>query len=626
MNNFSHMPVDELTKEQAALELERLAHLTAYHDKLYYEFSAPEMSDAEYDELVLRNALIERKFPDLRREDSPSRRIGSKPATGFKKVKHRKPMMSLDNAFSYEEVEEFLNRVKRFLQLTGPLDLMAEPKIDGVSASLHYQEGRFVLGATRGDGNEGEDITANLRTILDIPLLLQNDFPSNFEVRGEVYMRRDDFLRLNQERHQKGEEPFANPRNAASGSLRQLDPSITAKRPLHFFAYFYESLTPNTDQTQFDVLCSLKQWGFQVSEDIKLCHTYEELKDFYTNMDAKRAFLPYEIDGVVYKVNNLSLQKRLGTIGRSPRHSIAHKFSAEKAETLLEDIVIQVGRTGVLTPVAHLKPVNVGGVIVSRATLHNQDEIKRRDIRIGDTVVVQRAGDVIPQVVSVVLSKRPHHLQSFKFPSHCPVCRSPIEQFPKEVALRCSNALSCPAQTKEHLKHFVSRYAFDIDGLGDKHIEFFYEEGLIRNPVDIFTLEERDKKSSTPLKERERWGDQSIQNLFAAINKRRVIALDRFIYALGIPQIGQITAKLLAKHYQTIENFLDHMQKAYDQKHPFYEDLLSLEGIGESMAADLLKFFHNPQSQKIVLDLLKFVHVEPYVMESLYSSTLSGKS
>ncbi|WP_032112508.1 NAD-dependent DNA ligase LigA [Candidatus Paracaedibacter symbiosus] len=628
-HSYADVNVDALTPLEAAIELERLAKVIAHHDELYFQKDAPEISDAQYDNLVIRNRKIELRFPELRRNDSPTRRIGAPLASGFRKVKHRIPMLSLENAFSNEDVYEFFNRVRRFLNLqeTQEITIVAEPKIDGLSASLHYQNGRLRLGATRGDGSEGEDITENVKTILDIPTVLEgNNVPESLEVRGEVYMCRDDFFALNARRQENGEAEFANPRNAAAGSLRQLDPKVTATRPLRFFAYAFEALSGVELGLHSDILAQLKLWGFIVSPEIRLCHSLSQVIDYYDYIGGRRATLPYDIDGVVYKVNNLEWQRRLGSVGRTPRHSIAHKFEAEKAETIVENIDVQVGRTGVLTPVAWLKPINVGGVMVSRATLHNADEIVRRDVRIGDTVIIQRAGDVIPQVVEVIKAKRSSESQSFVFPEACPSCGSLVEHVPGEVARRCSGGLICAEQVVERLKHFVSRDAFDIEGLGIRNIEAFFADGLIKNPVDIFMLEARDKQSLTPLRCREGWGGQSAQNLFNAINKRRTISLNRFIYALGILQVGSVTAKLLAKHYVSFANLKEQMILAEDPTSEAYHDLLSLDGIGQSTAADLIYFFQEPHNLEIIDKLLREIHIEDFHMEITDNTPLSGKT
>lgn len=621
--------VDDLTPLEAAIELERLAKEIRYHDELYFQKDAPEISDAAYDALVIRNRKIELRFPELRRDDSSTRRIGAPLASGFRKVKHRLPMLSLENAFTASDVYDFFDRVRRFLSLTPDQEIgvVAEPKIDGLSASLHYQNGRLRLGATRGDGSEGEDITENIKTILDIPTVLEgNNVPESLEIRGEVYMGRADFFILNEGRLKKGEAEFANPRNAAAGSLRQLDPEVTASRPLKFFAYGFDALSGVELVEHNQILVQLKSWGFIVNPEIRFCHSPEQVLDYYTSIGQRRADLAYDIDGVVYKINNLEWQRRLGSVGRTPRHSIAHKFAAEKAETTVENIDIQVGRTGVLTPVAWLKPVNVGGVIVSRASLHNANEIERRDVRVGDTVIIQRAGDVIPQVLEVVKAKRPLESSAFVFPNACPSCGSLVEQLPGEVARRCSGGLICAEQVTERLKHFVSRDAFDIEGLGIRNIETFFTDELIKNPVDIFTLEERDKGSLTPLRCREGWGGQSVQNLFAAINKRRTISLDRFIYALGISQIGAVTAKLLAKHYISLDNLKKCMVLAVDPLTEAYQDLLSLDGIGESTAADLVYFFQEHHNINILERLLTQIQVEDFYLEISDHTPLSGKT
>lgn len=628
-HSYADIEVEELTSLEATIELERLAKLIKHHDELYFQKDAPEISDAAYDALVIRNRKIELRFPELRREDSPTRRIGAPLAAGFRKVKHRTPMLSLENAFSSEDVYDFFDRVRRFLSLGNDqeIDIVAEPKIDGLSASLHYQNGRLRLGATRGNGSEGEDITENVKTILDVPNILEGeDIPESLEIRGEIYMCRGDFFTLNKRRREAGEAEFANPRNAAAGSVRQLDPKITASRPLRFFAYSFEALSGVELFQHSEVLVQLRQWGFVVNPEIRLCHSPQQALDYYSLINERRADLAYDIDGVVYKINNLDWQRRLGSVGRTPRHSIAHKFAAEKAETVVENIDIQVGRTGVLTPVALLKPVNVGGVIVARATLHNADEVVRRDVRVGDTVIIQRAGDVIPQVLEVLKLKRSSESQPFLFPETCPSCGSLVEHVPGEVARRCSGGLICPEQAVERLKHFVSREAFDIEGLGGRHIEAFYMDDFIKNPVDIFTFEERDMKSLTPLRYREGWGPQSAQNLFNAINNRRHIPLNRFIYALGILQIGVVTAKLLAKHYISFSKLKEQMIQANDPSSEAYQDLLSLDGIGQSTAAELIYFFQEPHNIDIIDRLVNQIHVEDFHSVASDNMPLAGKT
>src|SRR5882724_11943634 len=596
--------VDQLSEAQASDELARLAAEIAEHNRLYHEQAAPRISDAEFDALVLRNRAIETRFPALQRADSPSLRVGGAPAAGFAKVTHARPMLSLDNAFAEDEVREFIGRVRRFLKLPAdePVAIVAEPKIDGLSAALRYENGRFVQGATRGDGTIGEDITANLHTMADVPARLRgNPIPRVLEVRGEVYMRRDEFLKLNQRRAKEEEPLFANPRNAAAGSLRQLDPAITAARPLHFFAYAWgeidiEGGVAAIAETHWDFLKRLKGWGFPVNPLAQLCRNIDEALALQVAIGGERATLDYDIDGVVYKVDRLDWQNRLGIISRAPRWAIAHKFPAEQAETRLLAIAIQVGRTGALTPVAELQPINVGGVIVQRATLHNEDEITRKDIRPGDSVIIQRAGDVIPQIVAIVPAKRPPDSRPYEFPDHCPVCGSLAIREPGEAVRRCTGGLICQAQAVERLKHFVSRGAFDIEGLGSRHIAAFWQEGLVREPADIFKL----KAHAAALEKREGWGRQSVANLLRAIEARRTIALDRFIYALGIRQVGEATARLLARHYGSLERWRAAMTAAQDHDDPAYRDLDNIDGIGESVAADLLGFFAEQHN----LDLL----------------------
>lgn len=623
-----NIAVADLTREQAHEELACLSQEISDHDVLYFQKDRPAISDAAYDALVQRNRALEARFPDLRRLDSPTSRVGAAPAQGFQKVKHRHPMLSLENAFSFDDVQNFMDRVRRFLQLpaTQNIEIVAEPKIDGLSASLHYQNGQFMLGATRGDGSVGEDITQNLMMIPHIPMTLTGDqIPESLEIRGEVYMARADFMALNARREATGEPPFANPRNAAAGSLRQLDARVTATRPLHFFAYAFHALSGVYFQEQSAILAQLKAWGFRVNSEIKICQNLDQLEDYYTDIASRRADLSYDIDGVVYKINDLDWQARLGSIGRTPRHSLAHKFMAEQGETVVDDIVIQIGRTGVLTPVAQLRPVTVGGVVVSRATLHNADEIARKDVRIGDHVIIQRAGDVIPQIVEVVLNRRPESASPYIFPDECPSCGGKIGQTPGEVARRCGRGLLCPDQAVERLRHFVSRDAFDIEGFGAKNVEFFYREQLIQSPADIFSLEDRDRSSLTPLRCREGWGTQSAVKLFEAIRQRRIIALDRFIYALGIPQIGIITARLLAKQYRSFEGLMHQLIGAQDVNNEAYHDLLATDGIGQGMVLDLIQFFTHADHIKIIADLRQYVTITDYISQTVVASPISGK-
>jgi DNA ligase (NAD+) len=629
----SRPSVESLTDLEASIELKELAREIARHDKAYHQNDAPEIDDAAYDALKARNAAIEARFPHLVRADSPGKRVGAAPAQGFGKIAHRVPMLSLDNAFSEDDVAAFFASVRRFLiefkdDPNLPIAAVAEPKIDGLSASLLYEKGRFVQGATRGDGETGEDVTANLRTLADIPKTLEGDAPGLIEVRGEVYMSRADFLALNEAQEKAGEKRFANPRNAAAGSLRQLDPSITARRPLSFFAYAQGEVSEAVATTQWGFLERLQSWGFKVNPLARLCQGEAELIDYWRALSGKRAELPYDIDGVVYKLDRIDWQQRLGMAARAPRWAIAHKFPAEQAETRIVKIDIQVGRTGVLTPVAHLEPVTVGGVVVSRATLHNEDEIARKDVREGDWVVVQRAGDVIPQVVRVVFEKRPPGTepQPFVFPDLCPVCQSRVSREEGQAAKRCTGGLGCAAQAAERLKHFVSRDAFDIEGLGEKHIETFLAEGLIATPADLFRLEKKDRASLTPLRNREGWGELSARKLFAAIQSRRVIALDRFLFALGIPQIGQATARLLATHYGSFKAFESAMLSAQDRGSEAWSALVAINGIGEKMAADLTAFFAEKHNYDVVRKLLDFVTIPPYEAPLAADSPVAGKT
>lgn len=603
-------PVEKLTFEEAAAELERLAKEIAHHDQLYYRKDAPEISDAAYDALRKRNDWIEKRYPELVREDSPSKRIGAAPSEAFGKVVHKVPMLSLSNGFTDEDVTEFWNRIRRFLNLKDDdvLEVTAEPKIDGLSAALRYEHGQFLVGATRGDGREGENVTENLKTIDDVPQKLKGrGVPDIFEVRGEVYMSHKDFVALNERQEKAGKPPFANPRNAAAGSLRQLDPRVTASRPLRYFAYAWGEASEVPADTHSGMIEQFRHWGFEVNPFFRVCTSAEELLAFYHEIEENRAKLGYDIDGVVYKVNRLDWQQRLGFVSRSPRWALAHKFPAEQATTVLEDIDIQVGRTGALTPVARLSPVTVGGVVVSNATLHNEDEIERLGVRIGDTVVVQRAGDVIPQIVRVVEEKRPHNARHFHFPDRCPACgshavRETNEKTGKVDAVRrCTGGLVCPAQAMERLRHFVSRNALDIEGLGEKQIASFYEDELIRQPADIFTLEDRDRKSLKRLKDREGWGATSVANLFKAIDSRRAVDLDRFIFALGIRHVGETNARLFARAYGTLEHFVEEMEKAADRDSDAWRELMAIDGVGEVLGEAVVDFFaekHNRDALK----------------------------
>jgi DNA ligase (NAD+) len=625
-------PVELLTEEEAKGELARLAAEIAHHDQLYHTKDAPEISDAEYDRLRQRNAAIEARFPELIRSDSPSRRIGAAPASGFSKVTHRVPMLSLENAFAEEDVRDFFAGVRNFFRrpedlarvAEGAIEVMAEPKIDGLSAALRYENGRLVLGATRGDGVTGEDVTANIRTLKTVPEKLSgHGWPDVIEIRGEVYMERAAFMAFNAERAAAGEQVFANPRNFAAGSLRQLDPAVTASRPLKFFAYSWGETSAPFARTQSQVLEHFEQWGLSVNPQSKLCRGVAELIAYHDDLEARRAELPYDIDGVVYKINDLELQNRLGMRSRAPRWALAHKFAAEQAQTVMRDIMITVGRQGTLTPTAMLEPVTVGGVVVQRATLHNEDEIQRKDARKGDTVIVQRAGDVIPQIVGVVLEKRPKGAKPYEFPDHCPVCNSIAVREPGMAARRCTGGLICAAQAVERLKHFVSRDNFDIEGLGEKHISAFWEDGLIRQPGDIFRLGDKLREITA----REGWGETSANKLIAAIEERRRIPLDRFINALGIPQVGQATARLLARHYRSLAHWRSEMEAAQDPESPARAHLLDVHGIGGDMAADIIGFFAEPHNREVLDDLAREVTVLDYEAPSRGSaSPLAGKT
>jgi DNA ligase (NAD+) len=623
-------PVELLTEEEAKGELARLATEIAHHDQLYHAKDAPEISDAEYDRLRQRNAAIEARFPELIRSDSPIRRVGAAPAAGFSKVTHRVPMLSLENAFAEDDVRDFFAGVRNFFRRPEDLarvaedaiEVMAEPKIDGLSAALRYENGRLVLGATRGDGVTGEDITVNIRTLKTVPeKLAGRGWPEIIEIRGEVYMERAAFMAFNAERAAAGEQVFANPRNFAAGSLRQLDPAVTASRPLKFFAYAWGEASAPFAKSQADALAHFRDWGLSVNPQSKLCRGIAELIAYHDNLEASRSELPYDIDGVVYKINDLDLQNRLGMRSRAPRWALAHKFAAEQAQTIMRDIMITVGRQGTLTPTAILEPVTVGGVVVQRATLHNEDEIQRKDARIGDTVIVQRAGDVIPQIVGVILERRPQDAKPYKFPDHCPVCDSLAVREPGMAARRCTGGLICAAQAVERLKHFVSRDNFDIEGLGEKHISAFWQDELIRQPGDIFRLKPED------IAKREGWGEVSANKLIAAIEERRRISLDRFINALGIPQVGQATARLLARHYRSLAHWRSEMEAAQDPESPARAHLLDVHGIGEDMAADIIGFFAEPHNRAVLDDLAREVNVLDYEAPAQASqSPLAGKT
>jgi DNA ligase (NAD+) len=621
--------IDALTEEEASAELAALAAEIAHHDRAYHEKDAPEVSDAEYDALVRRNQAIEGRFPELIRADSASRRVGAKPAEGFATVRHGVPMLSLGNVFDEGEFADFCARIRRFLGLPADEELrfVGEPKIDGLSVNLLYEDGRFVRGATRGDGTAGEDITANLRTLRDLPERLKGGRrkpPASIEIRGEVFMEKAEFLSFNARQAALVEEQarraeagerigerarvFANPRNAAAGSLRQLDPKITAGRPLKLFAYAMGAASEAPAETHWDWLDVLRGWGFAVNPLSRLLPDAAAAASFQAEMTAERAGLGYDIDGVVYKLDRLDWQARLGFVGRAPRWAVAWKFPAEQATTTLLRIEIQVGRTGALTPRAVMRPVNVGGVMVQHATLHNEDEILRKNVRVGDTVVIQRAGDVIPQVVSVIGEKRPKDAEPFAFPETCPACGSHAVRPPGEVVRRCTGGLICPAQTVERLKHFVSRNAMDIEGLGEENIQKLYDEALVRSPADIFRL----GRHAERMRSWEGWGSRAkkgaeesrkVSNLLSAIEARRHVPLDRFIFALGIRRIGEVNAKLLARHYHSFGEWREKMLAAREVGSEAREELGSIQGIGPTIAEALVEFFSEERNLAALDDL-----------------------
>ncbi len=619
-------PLDELAADKAATLLEQLAKIIAYHDSRYHatdERIEPEVSDTEYDALVRLNTEVETAFPALIRSDSPSRRVGVAVSSQFAKITHAVPMLSLGNAFDEEDLFDFTARIRRFLALKegSPIEMTAEPKIDGLSLSLRYEGGNLVHAATRGDGTIGEDVTENVCTISEIPSTLPAKLPPIFEVRGEIYMQCSDFDALNTEQEKQGGKIFANPRNAAAGALRQKDARITARRNLRFFAYAVGALSDAVSDTHKGFLDVLSAAGFSVNPLTVLCQDEAKLIAHYQQIADARPHLDYDIDGVVYKVNRHDWQKRLGQVSRAPRWAIAHKFPAEQAETILRDIEIQVGRTGALTPVARLQPVLVGGVTVSNATLHNEDEIRRKDIRLGDHVILQRAGDVIPQIVRVRTEKRPEDSVEYAFPNHCPICGHAAIRPEGEAVRRCTGGFECEAQRRERLKHFVSRDAMDIDGLGSQLIDLFYDKGWIKTPADIFRLPERRDEIANL----ERMGEKSATNLVTAINAVREIGLEKLIFGLGIRQIGQATAKLLATRYQSLNALMKACINARDNAHLDYQELIAIDQIGASVTDDLIRFFSEPQTASMIADLL--IQTTPIPPEApVQDSPVSGKT
>ncbi len=641
LSKYFNIKADQLTEDQAINELVELADLISRHDLLYEE-ARPEVTDSEYDDLRNRNEEIESRFPHLIRSNSPSNKVGHLPISGFRKVNHSIPMLSLDFVYSTDKIAGFIQDIRNFIielkNSSANFDFVAEPKVDGVSCALRYENHRLIQAATRGDGRVGEDVTANVMTIVDIPKILPQSAPDFIEVRGEVYMRDQEFLQLNKQLENAGEKTFANPRNATSGSLRQIESNITSFRPLRFFAYAWGEVSNPFAQTQLDARNHLSEWGFTLNEPSRIVKNIEEIETYYDELDSRRSGLGFSIDGIVYKVNRLDLQERLGFKNRSPRWAIAHKFSPEKAQTHIKSISISVGRMGTLTPIAELEPVNVGGVLVSRAQLHNQDEIECKDFREKDLVVVQRAGDVIPQVVSVIIDKRPINAFPFKFPVECPSCNSKVIRHIGESDWTCIASLTCPAQTLARLIHFTSRNAFDIEGLAERTIEIFIKEGLLESPADIFRLEEKlsssdmftstleGKENYLPLQEREGWGIVSANKLFEAIRKRKTISLDRFIYALGINQVGEVTAKLLARKYISLSKFMESIYAAQNKESSEHKEFERINGIGPIVADKIINFFFDSHNKLIINNIVSQIDVTNFVIPNTFSFELSGKT
>ena len=623
-SDTSNLPELPETSSEARKQHAEISDRIRSFNEAYYINDEPLVPDAEYDALFNRLIELESRYPTLKK-NSPTQEVGAAPADGFAKVKHARPMLSLGNAFSKEDIVDFLARIRRFLNLTAhsPVEVVGEPKIDGLSLSLRYENRKLVTAATRGDGSEGEDVTANVAHIGDIPKNLPDDAPDVVEIRGEVYMARSAFQKLNETQAETGGKTFANPRNAAAGSLRQLDPSISAKRPLRFFAYSFGELSESLAQTQWDFLQKVDGWGFVINPLTRLVNDADAIMAFYDELGKLRPDLDYDIDGIVYKVNDFELQLRLGFVSRSPRWAIAHKFPAEQARTRVNAIEIQVGRTGALTPVARLEPVTVGGVVVSNATLHNRDEIARLGVRVGDMVIIQRAGDVIPQVVEVILDERPDDTTEYEFPDHCPKCNSHAMREEGEAVTRCTGGLICPAQAVERLKHFVSRNAFDIDGIGAKNIETFFEKGWVQSPADIFRLE---TLHGEDIRKIEGWGEKSATKLFNGINERRTIGLDRFIYALGIRQIGQATAKLLARHYTSISQWRTAIVDANQADSDALRELINIDQIGPGVAKDLIEFMAEDHNKTVLDDLESVLDIQDVEAPQITDSPVNGKT
>ncbi|NRA73946.1 MAG: NAD-dependent DNA ligase LigA [Rickettsiales bacterium] len=615
-------PINKLNKTQATQELEYLAYILEKYNKAYFIDNAPLVSDAEYDWLFKRNQTIEQKFPKLKQTNSPSEKIGGTPKSGFKKIEHKTTMLSLNNCFSSQDLEDYIKRTKRFLNLShsDKLEFICEPKIDGLSFTVMYENGKLKYAATRGNGFIGEDITANIKVIKDLPLTISTELKT-IEIRGEVFITKKEFEKINQEREKQELPLFANPRNAAAGSVRHLDPNVTAARNLKYLMYSIGTHSKSLWKTQEELLSYLKNLGFQVTDLYKKTSLTVELEKYHANLYDTRAKIPYDIDGVVYKVNDIQLQNRLGYVGRSPRSAIAHKFPAKEAKTKLKAITIQVGRTGALTPVAELEPINIGGVVVKRASLHNKYEIERKDIRIEDTVTVKRAGDVIPNITGVDKHLRPTHSTKFMFPTKCPVCNSDVTEEQSGAITRCTGGISCSAQTLEHLKHFTLRNAFNIEGLGNKQIELLYESKIIKTPVDIFYLEDK----TDILEQFSGWGRKSVENLLNSIEKSRNITLDKFIYSLGIRHVGEINAKLLAEQFSNFSNFYNNMCLLAQDNNKIKTELESINGLGTKAITSLEIFFKQPHSNETVQKLSKIVNITPYIRSTIDSALTNKK-
>ncbi len=628
-------PVTSLTPEEAKIEHDRLGLLLDDHDERYFVFDAPQISDEDYDLLKRRYRAIEEAFPHLKKISNRSQRVGYTPSSVFDRAPHHRPMLSLDNAFDEKDIKDFLKKVDRFLKKDDDtfIPMVAELKIDGISASLTYHHGQLALGLTRGDGAIGENVTANIKTIHDIPKDLENFsiLSPTIEVRGEVYMEFDDFHRLNQIRLEQGQPPFANPRNAAAGSLRQLDPTITATRPLKFFAYYLKAVDVHEEDigsNQEEMLSILNDLGFITCPHTKVLNSPKELLDHFETIEKMRPTLPFAIDGIVYKINDFLLQHRLGSIGRSPRYAIAHKFSSQKATTTLQNISVQVGRTGVLTPVAILEPTILAGVTIGRASLHNFDEVERKDLHFGDTVVIERGGDVIPKVIDVIKQNRPPNAKAVSIPTQCPSCGGPVVRLKDQVALRCTAEFDCPDQAIQRIIHFVSKEGANMDGIGPKQIEKLYTMGYVRSIVDLYTLKEREQSLPSPLKHLPGWGERSTQHFLNAIEKNRTISLKRFIYALGIPQIGEVTAEVLAMHCGSIDVFIKMIRQAFDDHaSKTYQDLRDLEGIGPTIIKDFLNYCNHSVVFCMIEQLSSLLEIQDDTpIKSQTNLSLHGKS